>query len=65
MQLRFAVLKHIIALAGDLGFSCLAEGAEKKEQVDRLRELGCNIIQGFYYSKALSVKDFEEKYLQK
>ena len=59
-----AVLKHIIALAGDLGFSCLAEGAEKKEQVDRLRTLGCNVIQGFYYSKALSVKEFEEKYLK-
>ena len=58
-----AVLKHIIGLAGDLGFLCLAEGAEKKEQVDRLRTLGCNVIQGFYYSKALSVNDFEKKFL--
>lgn len=57
-----AVVKHIIALAKDMGLTCLAEGAEKKEQVDLLREYGCEIIQGYYYSKPLPVEEFE-KYL--
>ena len=58
------VIRLIIALAKDLGFVCLAEGAEHKEQVDRLRELGCEVIQGYYYSKPISMDEFEERYLK-
>ncbi len=57
------VLRHIITLAKELAFACLAEGAESKNQVDRLRDLGCEIIQGYYYSKPIPIKDYEEKYL--
>ena len=57
------VLRHIITLAKELGFVCLAEGAESKNQVDRLRELGCEIIQGYYYSKPIPLAEYEEKYL--
>ena len=57
------VIKHIISLAKELGFICLAEGAESKPQVDRLRELGCEVIQGYYYSKPIPIEDYEKKYL--
>ena len=57
------VLCHIITLAKELGFVCLAEGAESKTQVDRLRDLGCEIIQGYYYSKPIPISEYEEKYL--
>ena len=57
------VIKHIISLAKELNFICLAEGAEEKCQVDKLRLLGCDIIQGYYYSKPIPIKEFEEKYL--
>ena len=57
------VLRHIITLAKELGFVCLAEGAESKAQVDRLRELGCEIIQGYYYSKPIPIEEYEQKYL--
>ena len=57
------VLRHIITLAKELGFVCLAEGAESKAQVARLRELGCEIIQGYYYSKPIPISEYEEKYL--
>lgn len=57
------VIRHIINLAKELGFVCLAEGAESKNQVDRLRDLGCEIIQGYYYSKPISLSEYEEKYL--
>lgn len=58
------VLRHIISLAKELGFVCLAEGAESKNQVDRLRDLGCEIIQGYYYSKPIPIEDYEERYLK-
>ncbi|MBO4320156.1 MAG: EAL domain-containing protein [Treponema sp.] len=58
-----AVARHIISLAKELGFECLAEGAERKEQVDKLLELGCSKIQGYYYGKPKPIKEFEEKFL--
>ena len=58
------VIRHIIALAKELGFVCLAEGAESKMQVDRMRELGCEIIQGYYYSKPIPSAEYEEKFLK-
>ena len=57
------VIRLIIALARELGFICLAEGAETEEQVDRLRKLGCDLVQGFFFSKPITFEDFENKYL--
>ena len=57
------VLSHIISLAKELGFACLAEGAESKDQVDRLRTFGCEIIQGYYYSKPIPIEEYQTKYL--
>lgn len=58
------VIRHIISLAKELGFKCLAEGAEKKGQVDRLSELGCKVIQGYYFSKPIPMDAFEREYLK-
>ena len=57
------VIRLIITLAGELGFLCLAEGAEQKEQVDRLRALGCDVIQGYYYSKPIPIDEYERRFL--
>ena len=57
------VLKHIITMAASLGFVCLAEGAECKEQVDRLGEIGCDLIQGYFFSKPIPIHEFDMKYL--
>ena len=57
------VIRHIISLAKELGFVCLAEGAESKPQVDRLRELGCEVIQGYYYNKPIPIAEYEKRYL--
>ncbi|MCR5179149.1 MAG: bifunctional diguanylate cyclase/phosphodiesterase [Lachnospiraceae bacterium] len=57
------LLRHIISLAKELGFVCLAEGAESRIQIDRLRDLGCEIIQGYYYSKPIPLGEYEERYL--
>ncbi len=58
------VIEHIISLAKKLNIVCLAEGAENKSQVDRLRELGCEIIQGYYYGKPVSIPEFERLFLR-
>ena len=47
------VVSHVMGMARDLGVTTVAEGVEQREQVDLLRELGCDIIQGFYYAKPL------------
>ncbi len=57
------VIRLIITLAGELGFVCLAEGAEHKEQIDRLLSLGCDVVQGYYYSRPIPIEEFDEKYL--
>ena len=57
------VIKHIISLAKELNFICLAEGAEEKCQIDKLKELGCEVVQGYYYSKPMPIEEFEKKYL--
>ncbi len=63
MQQDVIVIKSIISLAKELDFVCLAEGAEKKYQVERLEELGCSLIQGYYYSMPIRIEDYEERYL--
>lgn len=55
------VMKHIISMVKDLKLTCLAEGAENKAQVDALRDFGCDVVQGYYYSKPLPVETYEEK----
>ncbi len=57
------ILRHIISMARELGMHCVAEGAEEYAQVLALGELGCDVIQGYYYSKPIPVEEFEEKYL--
>lgn len=57
------VLRHIITLARELGFKTLAEGAEQRPQVERLRGLGCETVQGYYFGRPVSIEDFEKKYL--
>lgn len=47
------VLHHITSLAHGLGMEVLAEGVETAEQLQFLREVGCDVIQGFYFSKPL------------
>ncbi len=51
--------RAIIAMANALGMSVTAEGVEKAEQMIFLTESGCQEMQGFYFSKPLPARDFE------
>ena len=58
------VIENIIKMAHRMGLLVIAEGAETVEQFKILKTLGCDYIQGYYFSKPLSVRDFEA-YLKK
>ncbi len=45
------------------GTISVAEGIETQEQLDILRELGCHTGQGYYFSRPISIEDFEAKYI--
>ncbi|WP_051437635.1 putative bifunctional diguanylate cyclase/phosphodiesterase [Eubacterium xylanophilum] len=45
-----------------LGVPVVAEGVEEKAQYDRLKSMGCQIIQGYYFSKPLPAQQFEEMF---
>jgi len=49
------IIKAIISLARDLNLSCIAEGVETKEQLDYIKTLGCQYIQGYYYAKPMPI----------
>lgn len=52
-----AIAETIVSLAHILNMSVVAEGVETREQFEYLRKIGCNLIQGYYISKPLPVKD--------
>ncbi len=53
-----AIAKSIISLADNLNLEVIAEGVENSEQIDFLKENGCSIIQGFYFSRPLDINAF-------
>lgn len=55
------IVQQAIDLGHGLDIKVVAEGVESKEQRDCLKEMHCDMIQGFYYSKPLKQEDFIEK----
>jgi diguanylate cyclase (GGDEF)-like protein/PAS domain S-box-containing protein len=55
-----AIVRAVNDLANAMGISTVAEGVETKDQVDRLKMLGCQIGQGFYFSPPLRAEEFDE-----
>ena len=45
------IVEKIIQLSHKLGITVVAEGVEEKEQVDYLKSIECDTVQGYYYSK--------------
>ncbi|MGE4213650.1 MAG: EAL domain-containing protein [Anaerotignaceae bacterium] len=53
------ILSFIISLAKWLDLLVVAEGVETYEQVQRLRNMDCTYVQGYYYAKPMPSEDFE------
>ena len=54
------IAQTIISMAHSLGFKTVAEGVETQEHVDMLQNMGCDILQGYFYSKAITKEAFLE-----
>jgi diguanylate cyclase (GGDEF)-like protein len=54
------IVNTMIILAHSLNMSVVCEGVEEGIQVDILKKLGCDNIQGYYYSKPLNSNDFKQ-----
>ena len=52
-----AIVHSTIDLAHDLGLQVVAEGVQNAECSARLAELGCDLVQGFYFGRAMSAQD--------
>ncbi|SCH43623.1 EAL domain-containing protein [Romboutsia sp. 1001713B170207_170306_H8] len=57
------IIKMIFTLAESLDLNVVAEGVENNEQKEKLMNIGSCVIQGYLYSKPLSVKELETKYI--
>lgn len=57
-NLDHSILKGILYFINELNLDLIVEGVETLEQLKILVELGCRTFQGFYFSKALSDKEF-------
>jgi diguanylate cyclase (GGDEF)-like protein/PAS domain S-box-containing protein len=58
---EYEIVEGIIALCHKLKKSVVAEGVELKEQLDLLKKLHCDEIQGYYFSKPINHIDFREQ----
>ena len=54
------ILQSVIRMARWLELPVIAEGVESIQQADYLKSIGCEIVQGFYYSPPIPRKNFEE-----
>lgn len=56
---RTEIISTIINVANGLNLKVIAEGVETEEQVELLRSLGCNEVQGFFYSKPIPAEEYK------
>ncbi len=63
-----AIVKSVVSLAQTLGLKVIAEGVETKEQFEYLKNIHCDMLQGYYFARPMYLKDcleFIRKYQPK
>lgn len=58
------ILEHIIIMAEQLKLGLIAEGVETRDQVEMLKQMGCDQVQGYYYAKPMPESEFYELLLE-
>ncbi|MDO4166253.1 MAG: EAL domain-containing protein [Eubacteriales bacterium] len=54
------ILASVVSMAQRLKMPVIAEGVEKKSQVDFLKGIGCEYVQGFYFAKPMPSEEYEQ-----
>ena len=54
----------ILDIAGKLGIPVVAEGVETETQLEMLKKLGCDVVQGYFFSRPLSAAEFESRIIK-
>ncbi|WP_052293544.1 EAL domain-containing protein [Denitrovibrio acetiphilus] len=55
-----SIVSSVILMSKSLGLNVVAEGAETESQVNMLKDMGCSIVQGYYYGKPMPYDEFLE-----
>lgn len=56
------ILQMVIGLSRQLGMPVITEGVESAEQVAFLKEMGCDMFQGYYFARPMTAEEFETEY---
>jgi len=59
------LVKAIVAIGSSCQMTVVAEGVETKEQLDKLKEYRCDLIQGYYFDRPLPIDQLHKKYANK
>ncbi len=54
------ITESMISMVGKLGFETVAEGVENQEQYDYLKNIGCDVIQGYLLGHPMPAEGIEE-----
>lgn len=54
------MIKMVMDIAKDMNIPVIAEGVEDKIELKTLKEMGCNIVQGYYFSRPIPAEEFEK-----
>lgn len=55
------ILSNVVKMASELKMDVIAEGVETWEQVDYLKKVNCDVVQGFLFDKPMPKEQFEDK----
>ena len=58
------ILTAILKMAESLKMQTIAEGVETKEQVEFLKKIGCQCVQGFYFARPMPAQEYERLFLE-
>ena len=61
----FHLVELILDIARYLKVPVIAEGVETENQLRLLRDAGCDLVQGYYFSRPLPAEEFEKKILRR
>ncbi|MCR4617048.1 MAG: EAL domain-containing protein [Lachnospiraceae bacterium] len=57
------IIPSMVYTFKNIGFSITAEGVETEQMVEKMRSIGCDYLQGYYFSKPIPAEEFVKKYM--